>query len=384
MKNRTSSSRTPSARVGASTAAPTVSPSAAAAGTNATAATAPDDEQEANAVAITNRITDVLTEALPGRSGGDVSGAPAQKFSRSRLHSFGFTRSDEGQAAWNSAAEWPLTLVSIVFLIVYAWDVIGNLTGAANLAAEIVMWAVWAVFVVNYIANLVLAPRRLRWFFTHILEFLIVALPMLRPLRLLRLVMLWTVLQRTAGTAFRGRVAVYVIGSASLLVVIASLGILEAEQNAPGASITSYPDALWWALVTITTVGYGDFVPITGEGRLIAVGLMIAGIALLGVITATLASWLVDRVRTGEARIETANVEHINALVLQLDEMRDEMARTHESFAEEIAALRRANLQKGPMSAARFNSRVQRGAASRLSRPRAALRGSPAQPRRRP
>ncbi|QWT23501.1 ion transporter [Subtercola sp. PAMC28395] len=343
-----------------------------------------DAEDEANAAAITDRITDVLTEALPGRSGGEGLDGPAQTFSRSRLRSFGFTRSDEGQAAWNSAAEWPLTVVSIVFLVAYSWDVIGNLKGAANLAAEIVMWAVWAFFVVNYVANLVLAPRRLRWFFTHILEFLIVALPMLRPLRLLRLVMLWTVLQRTAGTAFRGRVATYVIGSASLLVLIAALGILDAEQNTPGASITNFGDALWWAFVTITTVGYGDYVPITGEGRLIAVGLMIAGIALLGVITATLASWLVDRVRSGEARVESANVDHIDALATQLEEMRAELARSHESFSEEIATLRRANLQKGPMSAARFNSRARRGAASRPSQPRGALRGSPGQPRRRP
>ncbi|RFA14524.1 hypothetical protein B7R22_09385 [Subtercola boreus] len=236
--------------------------------------------------------------------------------------------------------EWPLTAVSLVFLVAYSWDVIGNLRGQANFIAEIVMWAVWGVFVVNYVANLYLAPRRWRWFFTHILEFLIVVLPLLRPLRLLRLVMLFSVLQRTAGTAFRGRVATYVIGSAGLLVLIAALGILDSEQNVPGASIVSFGDALWWAFVTITTVGYGDYTPVTVEGRMIAVGLMIAGIALLGVVTATLASWLVDRVRSSEVQVQRANVDHVDALSRQIDELRAEMAHSREVFTAELRALR--------------------------------------------
>ncbi|MDF2442683.1 MAG: voltage-gated potassium channel [Subtercola sp.] len=249
-------------------------------------------------------------------------------------------RGADGQASWNARMEWPLTAVSLVFLVAYSWDVIGNLRGPANIAAEIVMWAVWGVFVVNYTANLYLAPRRWRWFFTHILEFLIVALPLLRPLRLLRLVMLFSVLQRTAGTAFRGRVATYVIGSAGLLVLIAALGILDSEQNVPGASIVSFGDALWWAFVTITTVGYGDYTPVTIEGRMIAVGLMIAGIALLGVITATLASWLVDRVRSSEVQVQRANVDHVDALSRQIDELRAEMALSREVFTAELRALR--------------------------------------------
>ncbi|MCU1480197.1 MAG: ion transporter [Subtercola sp.] len=330
-------------------------------------------EREAEAAAITDRITDVLTEALPGTTADDeLTGEP---LTGSAAHSrfFGFRRGEEGQAHWNSSVEWPLTFVSIIFLVVYSWDVIGNLKGQQQVIAEVIMWAVWGVFMVNYIANLVLAPKRWRWFFTHILEFLIVALPMLRPLRLLRLVMLWTVLQRTAGTAFRGKVATYVIGSAGLLVIIAALGILDAEQNAPGADITNIGDALWWAFVTITTVGYGDYTPVTFEGRLIAVGLMIAGIALLGVITATLASWLVDRVRSDTAA-QNANVDHIDALSQQLAAMQDEMARSREAFADELAALRRTakpSRQRAGVVTGSVSSRARRGATSGLSRPRA-------------
>ncbi|EME62530.1 ion transport protein, partial [Rhodococcus ruber BKS 20-38] len=119
---------------------------------------------------------------------------------------------------------------------------------------------------------------------------------MLRPLRLLRLVTLLGVVHRSVGTALRGRVIVYASGSTALLLVVSSLAMLDAERTAPDATITTYPDALWWSAVTVTTVGYGDFAPVTATGRLIAVALMIAGIALLGVVTATLASWLVERV----------------------------------------------------------------------------------------
>lgn len=105
-----------------------------------------------------------------------------------------------------------------------------------------------------------------------------------------------SVLRRTAGTALRGQVTVYVAGSSAILVLIAALGVLDAEQNSQGANITSFGDAMWWAFVTITAVGYGDYYPVTDLGRMIAVGLMIAGIALIGSVTATLASWFVEKV----------------------------------------------------------------------------------------
>jgi voltage-gated potassium channel len=71
---------------------------------------------------------------------------------------------------------------------------------------------------------------------------------------------------------------------------------------------------MWWACTTMTTVGYGDLYPVTTAGRFVGVGLMIGGIALLGTVTATFASWLLDAVRD-EAE-ETEN---------QLDEVRVEL-----------------------------------------------------------
>lgn len=71
---------------------------------------------------------------------------------------------------------------------------------------------------------------------------------------------------------------------------------LDAEQAAPGANIKTPGDALWWAATTVTTVGYGDRYPVTTQGRLIAVALMVVGIAMVGAITASVAAWLVSQV----------------------------------------------------------------------------------------
>jgi voltage-gated potassium channel len=200
------------------------------------------------------------------------------------------------QARWRALTDIPLSIAAAVFLGAYAWQVIGDLRAPDDLITSTIIWIVWGVFVVDFVVNLVLAERRVRWFFTHFYEFLMVILPALRPLRLLRLVTLLAVLQRGAGHALRGRVVVYAVGASLTLVFVAALAELDVERNAIGSHIHNFGDAIWWACVTITSVGYGDISPVTFVGRLIAVGVMIAGIALLGTVTATLASFFLDRV----------------------------------------------------------------------------------------
>lgn len=80
---------------------------------------------------------------------------------------------------------------------------------------------------------------------------------------------------------------------AILLIIFSAIGILQVE-NDPNSNIKTAEDALWWAYVTITTVGYGDKYPVTTEGRLIAVLLMTGGVGLFGTFTAYIASWFVE------------------------------------------------------------------------------------------
>ncbi|MGA1837498.1 ion channel [Herbiconiux sp. 11R-BC] len=231
------------------------------------------------------------------------------------------------QDAWKRMSEWPLSIAAVVFLIAYAWSVIADVhEGMLYDVLETVMWIVWGLFVIDYVMNLSLARPRWRWFYRHIPELLVVVLPFLRPLRLLRLVALVSVLQRTAGTALRGRVMLYVACSASIVILVGGLAVLDAEQNVPTANIHNFWDALWWAFVTITTVGYGDYTPVTHTGRLIALGLMISGIALLGVVTASLASWFVERAQSAEAKEQQITRSQISALTEQVMALREELA----------------------------------------------------------
>ena len=224
---------------------------------------------------------------------------------------------------WRTIADWPLTAAALLFLIAYAWEVIGDLSGSPAAVAEAVIAVTWTAFVIDYAVCLVLAPRRWRWFYTHLLDLAIVVLPALRPLRLLRLVTVLAVLQRAAGRAFRGRVIMYVAGAVALLVFTAALAVLDAERSAPASPIHTFPEAVWWAFETISTVGYGDFTPITETGRLVAVGLMVGGVATLGIVTATLASWIVERVAETEADERAATHGEIVALSAQIAELRE-------------------------------------------------------------
>jgi voltage-gated potassium channel len=200
------------------------------------------------------------------------------------------------QAHWRQLTDIPLTVLAAIFLIAYAWEVIADLQPPDDLIAETIMWIIWGFFVMDFVVSVVLAERRVHWFFTHFLDFLIVVLPALRPLRLLRLVTLLRFLNRGAGRALRGRVITYALGAAVILVFMAALAELDVERHAIGSHIHTFGDSLWWACVTIASVGYGDITPVTLEGRLIAVGVMAAGIALVGTVAATFASFFIDRV----------------------------------------------------------------------------------------
>lgn len=125
----------------------------------------------------------------------------------------------------------------------------------------------------------------------------------MRPLRLLRLITLLQLMHRGAGSALRGRIIAYVLSAAALLTYAGALAALDVEQNTTGADITTFGDALWRAVATITTVGYGDFFPVTQLGRFVAAGLMIGGIAVLGIVTAAVASWLVEHVAAETAAV---------------------------------------------------------------------------------
>lgn len=233
---------------------------------------------------------------------------------------------DQRVVAWEARTEWPLGGLAALFLIAYAWPILDEgIPHGWHRVCDYVGYSVWLAFAADYVIRIYLATHRVHYIGHHIPDLVVIALPVLRPLRLLRLVMLLRVLNKGATDSLRGRIAIYVTGSTILLLFCAALAVLDSERHQPGSNITTFGDALWWAVTTITTVGYGDHYPITTQGRFIAVGLMIGGIALLGVVTASIASWLIDRVREEDQAAQNITRADIAALRDQISDLQAQL-----------------------------------------------------------
>lgn len=228
---------------------------------------------------------------------------------------------------WDRTLQLPLMVVSLLFMAAYAWPILDpELDPRWVQVCSVVVWLTWGTLVAELLVRFVVAEDR--WVFVkrHPIDVLAAVLPVLRPLSLLRLVTVFKVLNRYAGSSLRGRVGVYLAGSATLIVLTGALAILDAERGGRGP-IQSFGDALWWATATITTVGYGDMYPATAEGRFVAAGLMVCGIAVIGVVTASFASWILERVEEIE-EIE----EGVAASGADVQALREEVVRLRESL----------------------------------------------------
>ena len=203
---------------------------------------------------------------------------------------------------WRRMTYWPLVIASLLFIVAYSWQVIANLQGTAETVARGFIVVTWTVFLIDYLVRFALASPKRGWFRHHIFDLLVVVLPALKPLPLLQ-AFTHAPRKTSAGAALRIRIAIYGAGAAAVLIWVASLAMLDAERGKPGANIDTFADAVWFSCVTITTVGYGDYYPVTAFGRIVAVGLMAVGVALVGVVTATFASWVLEvaAARTSDA-----------------------------------------------------------------------------------
>jgi voltage-gated potassium channel len=200
--------------------------------------------------------------------------------------------------------EIPLLLLAAAFLVAYAWPVLDpRLEPDLRSFFELVSWSIWAAFALDFAVRIGLADDRVDYARTHWYDVGLIALPVLRPLRMLRLLALARLLNRSAARSLVGRVTTYVLGTAVMAVGLGAVAVLDAERGAAHANIETFGDALWWSTTTVTTVGYGDQYPVTVEGRFIAVALMIVGIATVGAVTAAIATWMIAQV-SADAEVE--------------------------------------------------------------------------------
>ncbi|MDJ0462925.1 potassium channel family protein [Streptomyces sp. H27-C3] len=231
------------------------------------------------------------------------------------------------QLRWERHTQGPLLGLAAAFAVAYAVPIVAHdASGTVRLVCTITEWVVWGAFAVDYLVRLSLSPGKRLFVRSHPLDLIAVLVPLLRPLQLLRLVSTLLLVGRRARMAPQIQLTAYVGGTVVGLLMFGSLAVLEVERDAPDGNIKTLGDAVWWSFTTMTTVGYGDHSPTTGLGRVLAVGLMLSGIALLGVVTANIAAWFISRFERDDAE-EQRRTALLKALTHEVKELRREVGR---------------------------------------------------------
>jgi voltage-gated potassium channel len=238
-------------------------------------------------------------------------------------------RSQDAYDRFAAAVELPLTILALIWLPVLVLPYIVHLPTTVTETFLAIDLFVWAAFVLEYLVKMYLTPSRGRFFTHHLIDLAVITLPMLRPLRAARLlrllnlarvgVVLANAMRRTRAL-FTHRGLHFVLLAVLAIIFACSALVLSFEVNAKGSNIHNFGDALWWAVVTVTTVGYGDKFPLTAGGRGVATVLMFVGIGLIGVLTATVASYFVEQSADEDRADLVERLDRMEAMLKQLTE----------------------------------------------------------------
>ncbi|MBI4201716.1 MAG: potassium channel family protein [Chloroflexi bacterium] len=217
--------------------------------------------------------------------------------------------------------ELPLLILAFCMIPLLLGPLLWDLSERENEIIRALDYFIWALFAIDLVIKLAIAPQRFQYLRGHWIDVLIVAIPFFRPLRLIRLLTFGT----RAVFGFRRLVHVDFLLVYGLGLVMMSATIMPAlEAGHVGANIQSFPDALWWSVVTMATVGYGDMFPVTLAGRAVAFVVMLAGIAFYSGVTANLASFLTK----GDSTPETERQgDKLDLLLRELAALREEVMR---------------------------------------------------------
>ena len=194
-----------------------------------------------------------------------------------------------------------VALLTLWLVIVPPGD-FGTTHDAYNIALTVRL-ALSGLYGIDMTIRAVLAKRHFRYLWTHPLGLLAVAFPPVRLVFSLRLV---------RSLFRRGHLERFLMTAASALVLNGAIIVYLSERHATGSNIHTLGESVWWSVVTVTTVGYGDYYPVTTGGRVAAAFIMAIGILTLAVVTAQVSSSFVDqaaRRRASMARAEPGSGE---------------------------------------------------------------------------
>ena len=266
--------------------------------------------------------------ALGGQAGGAQTPASApQEKSEERLSDPGLLdedfpmalnpRSGEALERFERQTAWPMLVLSLAIVPLLVIPLAVDLSSTTEAVIVTIDWIIWALFAVEYGVRLHLAPAKSRFVRSNVIDLVVVVIPFLRPLRVARSTRLLRLLSaaRVGALLARGLKAVRLVlvrhnlGYSLLVVMFLTLGagvaVWAVEADEPGRNIESVADGVWWAITTLTTVGYGDRFPTSPFGRGIAVVLMLVGVGVIGLLAASLASFFLER--RGAAEPETTS-----------------------------------------------------------------------------
>jgi voltage-gated potassium channel len=208
----------------------------------------------------------------------------------------------------------PLALASVVVVLLIVIQLSGEVSGAWERRIEVLSWALWSLFFLEFVVKFALAPVKRRYVREHWLDVLIVLLPFLRFLRLARVLRATRALpvlrllifggrgsESTLALLKRRRLGQLAIVSAMVVLLGAATAFL-LEAEAPGSQIRTFGNALWWSSTLVTTVG-NELYPVTVGGRILGFLLMLYAIGIFSYFIGAIASVLVesDARRTHEA-----------------------------------------------------------------------------------
>lgn len=194
------------------------------------------------------------------------------------------------QRWYDNFSSVPMFVVSITWLVstFFTWSpALSPIYRREGVTLSIITWGIFAL---DLFIRFVLDPKKK--------DFVKRAWPLMIALLFppLRILLVIAAVMRVARdrNALAKIVGLYAVYAVTFVVIFGALFTLMFEINSPGANITSFGDSTWWAFVTVTTVGYGDFTPVTVGGRVIAVFIMFTGAAAVGAVTAAVASRFIN------------------------------------------------------------------------------------------